>query len=162
MSEQPVRFACHCGRVKIEVRRDAVPRSAPMCHCKGCRVAHAAPLYTVIYFQPSDINVVSGADGLKDYMRARSDAAHVFRDNPVNRRFCGDCGTRMMNIVAVRDMVGVFPNTSVDDADVPKAWSSSYENHPAERVVSVVNPPPPRHLAPAAPTVVPPGETAVR
>ena len=50
---------CYCGDVEIEVKTNN-PISTGFCHCVGCRTAHAAPMYHVLYCVTGNIDCRTG------------------------------------------------------------------------------------------------------
>ncbi len=74
---------CHCGSVEIEATFPS--RFCAHCYCWSCRTAHAAGVVTWIGFKRAQVEVVKGADLLRDYVSS----------NGVRRKFCSRCGTRL-------------------------------------------------------------------
>lgn len=74
---------CHCGAVEIEA---AFPsRFVAHCYCDSCRRTHAAGVVTWIGFKAEQVRIVRGTELLRHYASSPG----------TDRRFCGNCGTRM-------------------------------------------------------------------
>lgn len=125
---------CYCGDVEIEVSTNN-PISTGFCHCVGCRTAHAAPMYHVLYCTSGNIDCRTGKkkQGLHEIQITKGfERLNTVKRNPrkindntvldrdVNQRAlgrmqCSSCGTRMLNALIFPDdgteRYGVFPST---------------------------------------------------
>ena len=107
---------CYCRGVQFTISNDAKPVFAGYCHCQDCRAANAATLYQYAYVGGDAFEISEGKDLLSWYTRDQS-IQDRFR-----RYFCGRCGTRVYNYVAVisnetqQALYGVFPSLFDDPA----------------------------------------------
>ncbi len=97
---------CYCGEIAFEVNADPAitPFRSLYCHCESCRRAHSAPLYQVIYIDPTAFRITKGEDEhLKSFIRPKEGSPQRF--------FCGNCGSRIKNhLPAQPDLgIGFFP-----------------------------------------------------
>ena len=69
---------CLCGRIRYEVRGNALQTS--LCHCEDCRRASGAPFVAWTFFLAEAVTYIQGTP--KSFLFARR-----------QRFFCGDCGT---------------------------------------------------------------------
>jgi hypothetical protein len=74
---------CHCGGVEIVARFPS--RFVAHCYCRSCRTTHAAGVVTWIGFKRAQVEIVKGAELLRDYESSPG----------TTRKFCGHCGTRI-------------------------------------------------------------------
>ncbi len=81
---------CYCGDVTFDVTipDDDSPIFTAYCHCDSCRRAHAAPLYQVVCVDKTQFTLTSGAELVRSYRRPGAS---------IERRFCGQCGSRVYN-----------------------------------------------------------------
>jgi hypothetical protein len=77
------RMRCHCGGVEIVARFPS--RFCAHCYCQSCRTTHAAGVVTWVGFKRPQVEIVKGAELLRDYASSAG----------VTRKFCGHCGTRV-------------------------------------------------------------------
>jgi hypothetical protein len=75
---------CHCGAVELVARFPS--RFCAHCYCQSCRTTHAAGVVTWIGFPSTQVEVTRGAELLRDYLSSPG----------THRKFCGNCGTRVM------------------------------------------------------------------
>ena len=118
---------CNCGAIHIQAQTDQ-PQLTAFCHCKACRLAHAAPLYMVVYFDESEITIVKGKEML--HQKNNGEWSNLDKDDiPFkHRRYaCMNCGTRVLNDVIWKDgssrILGTFPNI-LDEAmsEMIQSW----------------------------------------
>ncbi|TPW28730.1 GFA family protein [Pararhizobium mangrovi] len=69
---------CRCGAVRLAAEGEALWRS--WCHCVDCRKTTGAPASAFVGFRAED-------------MRFEGEAARTFREGPIERSFCGECGS---------------------------------------------------------------------
>lgn len=91
---------CYCGKVKFEIKAEK-PLFAGYCHCKSCRVAHAAPMYNVAILPRSSFFITEGEDLVNHF---RKDPSSI-----IFRNFCSNCGTRLFNDFRAEEGVSAFP-----------------------------------------------------
>jgi len=75
---------CLCGEVRLEVEGD--PQVAGFCHCKDCRLWHAAPVNAWATWPSKKVRVIKGHDLVVEYEKG---------DNIRCR--CSKCGSGLMN-----------------------------------------------------------------
>lgn len=131
---------CYCGDVEIEVQTED-PISTGFCHCVGCRTAHAAPMYHVMYCGTGNIDCRTGKEkqgrheiqiskGFQKLSVVRrnskgSKGNAILDRNPTERGLgrlqCSICGTRMLNALIFpedsSERYGVFPSTFTEKLD---------------------------------------------
>ncbi len=124
------RGSCYCGRVIFEVQSDCTPNLSVYCHCESCRRAHAAPLYQVIYVPNEAFRIVAGSELVKQFKKT---------EESVVRAFCGECGSRVYNIVTPKPQLGVgfFPAllSEATQHDLPPAFRPLYHYCSEESVI---------------------------
>ena len=81
----PVRGSCACGRVTFDVVGEPIVQL--YCHCRSCRLAHAAPLIAGAIFPAGSVTVQGEVRVVT--ITGRADAARRF--------ICANCGTRIFN-----------------------------------------------------------------
>ncbi len=79
--------SCLCGQIRIQVT--GPPISAGYCHCKTCRVWHAAPLNAYATWPDKAVHITEGEELLESYQDRRS-----------NRHWCSHCGSGLLNRLA--------------------------------------------------------------
>jgi hypothetical protein len=72
---------CLCGAVRYEAERPF--RSVSVCHCRSCRLASGAPMVAWFVLPRSRLRWLRGAPRL------------FASSPPVERGFCGECGTQL-------------------------------------------------------------------
>lgn len=109
MPEGSILFSggCACGAVRLKAR--AEPLRIGLCHCMTCRKAHAAAFNPFIVFKAEAVEV-SGRP------------LSWFSSPGYDRRFCGDCGSRVM---ALR---GDEVEISLGSLDTPGLLEPQYES----------------------------------
>jgi hypothetical protein len=75
------RGGCLCGDIRYRITGD--PRVATLCHCRSCRLASGAPSVAWVVVRRGDFSIEQGAP-----ISYRSSP-------PVERTFCGRCGTSL-------------------------------------------------------------------
>ena len=128
---------CYCGSVRFEISAGTVPVLAGYCHCKDCRLAHAAPIYQYVYIDKSSFSITENSELLRWY--CRSDGKPGFR-----RHFCSRCGSRVYNdMTLVRDGVstdlcGTFPSLFEDqELAVSDTWSPKKHVYCGESIMNL-------------------------
>lgn len=69
---------CGCGAVRFTARAEPTWRS--YCHCADCRKATGAPVAAFVGFAEEAVTFTG-------------EARHSFRNGPIERSFCGRCGS---------------------------------------------------------------------
>jgi len=82
----PVEGGCLCGAIRYRI--SAEPFSVAHCHCVNCRKASGAVMLTWFTVNDEDFIWMSGEPA-----RYRYDSEHY--PAPVERLFCGDCGSQL-------------------------------------------------------------------
>jgi len=141
---------CYCGLVKIEIQSDE-PLASAFCHCVGCRRAHSAPMYQVIYCGTANIDYATGEkkDGkhevqvVQGFERLKS-AVSLGSDNfkGLGRLHCDNCGTIMLNaflrLSSNAEMYGVFPGTFTEKMEVfSSSWQPKYHLNCESAIIAV-------------------------
>jgi hypothetical protein len=75
---------CHCGGVELQAHFPS--RFCAHCYCGSCRRTHAAGVVTWMGFKRTQVTITKGQELIRDY----------FSSAGTNRKFCGECGTRLM------------------------------------------------------------------
>ena len=86
MSPSPVTYegSCLCGQIKIQVA--GPPVTAGYCHCRTCRVWHAAPVNAYASWPDEAVQITEGEELLENYWDRRS-----------NRHWYRHCGSGLLN-----------------------------------------------------------------
>jgi hypothetical protein len=95
--------ACHCGKVKYELSREA-PLASKLCHCTTCQTQHAAPFQWAAIFHKEDINFEHGHHNLEWYDPSSKSTEHKL---PCKVR-CSFCHSPIMD--EGRNMILLFPS----------------------------------------------------
>ncbi len=123
---------CYCGQVKFTVRSDLGPTKPVYCHCESCRRAHASPLYQVVYVPPAAFQVVEGEELIKPFSRS---------PDSVNRHFCSNCGSKIMNKLPLKPELGIgfFPSLleEEDQHSLPESFRPIYHYLSQEAVLDL-------------------------
>lgn len=123
---------CYCGEIEFHVDGSVAPNKALYCHCESCRRAHASPLYQIVYIPAHAFTVTKGSQLLKQYAR---------NELSVNRAFCSQCGSRVMNTLPNRNDLGVgfFPALLDEDTQhaLPEMYKPRYHNLSHESVLDL-------------------------
>jgi hypothetical protein len=131
MTESAYSGSCYCGAIGYTVSKDASVRMAGYCHCNSCRVAHASPIYHVVYVAPEDVVFTRGEDKLRKFTK---EGSHVCR------AFCSCCGSRMANWLHHRpDYLGFFPATLDESVqqNLPDIFKASMHFNKTEAVLDL-------------------------
>jgi hypothetical protein len=75
---------CLCGAISYEI--DSAPAMTGVCHCKNCQRQAGSAFSTLAGVPRSEFRLLGGTPKL--YRDADTDSG-----NPVERYFCGDCGS---------------------------------------------------------------------
>ncbi len=99
---------CRCGAVRLEA--SAEPHHISYCHCGDCRRASGAPVSAFVGFMADQVALTGKS--LKSY-----------RNGPVERSFCGICGSpiaytdkRLDDGAGLGDPTGQVGDTATDPA----------------------------------------------
>jgi len=100
---------CLCGAIRYEVSADPVMVAA--CHCKNCQ-KQTGTAYSVVVGVPADsVKFESGSP--KTYADTGSSGL------PVDRKFCGDCGSPILtDVKAIEGLLFIKGGTLDDTASV--------------------------------------------
>ncbi|KAH7418244.1 Mss4-like protein [Cadophora sp. MPI-SDFR-AT-0126] len=92
-SPETIYGACNCGKIIISLPRTSLPSSSTLCHCSNCR-ASSGSLFAV--------NMLTSTADIKIEGSPKIHVDIAASGNTVNRHFCGDCGSAIMSVVAIR------------------------------------------------------------
>jgi hypothetical protein len=112
---------CLCGDIRYRVTGE--PLATSFCHCRSCRLASGAPAVAWIVMRRADVHIERGAPV-------------AFRSSPpVERTFCGRCGTSLTyQHVDSPESIDIHTAT----LDNPDAFPPSREIWLEEKVVWMV------------------------
>ena len=79
-----IRGSCLCGAVRYEVAEPF--EEMHHCHCSRCRKAHGAAFSTFARTSKANLRFLSGEEKVR----------HFRSSPPVQRSFCGDCGSNLL------------------------------------------------------------------
>lgn len=82
--------SCDCGQV--ELRLEGEPRVRGYCHCQACRTLLDVPYHSVTAWNPEQVTVTRGEDGLVSFQHPRLKMKKIF---------CGTCGEVLFNTNAM-------------------------------------------------------------
>ena len=102
---KPFEGGCACGRIRY--RCDAEPIYHLICHCRDCQRASGSAFASVV-FVPTDGFTLSG--DAPRYHTVRSDTG-----NPMQRGFCGECGSPLLIKKPERPHLTLLQAASLDD-----------------------------------------------
>lgn len=129
------RASCYCGEVNLQVKADTAVRTI-LCHCRDCRRAHAAPLYSCSYCPEDCVIVSKGMEWLKFFQGPNA---------RLQRYFCSNCGTRLFNqLLRMHDgnetkERGVFISNFDEGTVLPEAWAVRYHVWCGEALPDVIS-----------------------
>jgi hypothetical protein len=103
---------CACGAVRFVVQ--GPPRRVGLCHCLTCRKAHAAAFNPFIVFAARQVTVTGTL-------------ANWHSSADYDRRFCPECGSRVMGVN------GDEIELSVGSFDQPDLFQPAYESWTVRR-----------------------------
>jgi hypothetical protein len=95
---------CLCGRVRYTATGE--PAFSGICHCRNCQRYTGSAFETVIAFPAASVSVQGE---LKTYNDTGDSG------QPVNRRFCPNCGSGVLAEVAVMPGVAILLAGTLDD-----------------------------------------------
>ena len=96
---------CACGSIRYESK--GAPKYMGNCHCIDCQKATGGPYLPAVLVQLSNFTVTKGAPRI---FESAADAGH-----PMQRAFCGDCGSPVFLINSGNPGVRVIYAGSLDD-----------------------------------------------
>ena len=85
---------CFCGNVEFEV--EGKHSACGNCHCDTCKHFYSAPFNTAVIYKKTGFKFTKGEDLTKTYDTGE-----------VNRYFCGECGTRLVNLAKERNIASI-------------------------------------------------------
>ncbi|CAG7927624.1 unnamed protein product [Penicillium olsonii] len=95
---------CLCGRVAYILKREK-PLNAKYCHCRGCQVAHGAPLQWATIFHKNEMSFIHGSSNLVFYS-----STHKSQEYGLPTKVsCGNCRTPIMD--EGRNVCLIFPQS---------------------------------------------------
>ena len=114
---------CLCGEVKYELH--AAPSVTAVCHCKNCQRTAGSAFSTLAGMPTSEFEIVSGEP--KRYLDQDTASG-----NPVERYFCGTCGSPIYSAIPGMPGMAFVKTGSLDDTSsfVPQfhAWCDSKQD----------------------------------
>jgi hypothetical protein len=99
MTEPPHRGSCLCGGIRYQLSSEL--RATTHCHCSMCRNAHGAAFATHGGVPKSDLQLLTGADLLREYTSSPA----------TTRSFCSQCGSQLFLQIGDEDWVAVSLGT---------------------------------------------------
>jgi hypothetical protein len=106
---------CLCG--KIRYRADAAPKFISVCHCRDCQKFTGSAFATVIGLPKASVEITGRLKGF---------AKPGDSGQPIERRFCPDCGASIMDEAeALPGIVMIFAGT-LDDPSWVKPGAEIY------------------------------------
>ncbi|CAG7946598.1 unnamed protein product [Penicillium salamii] len=96
------RGKCLCGKVTYALKREK-PLNAKYCHCRGCQVAHGAPLQWAVIFHKNDMSFINGSSGLVFYSSTHQSQEYGLP----TKVYCENCRTPIMD--EGRNVCLIFP-----------------------------------------------------
>lgn len=116
---KPMTGGCLCGAVRYEVAGE--PAMQLVCHCSHCQKQAGSAFSTIIGVPEAAVTVTQGAP--------TSYIDHGESGQPVERQFCGTCGSPMFSKVAVAPGMIFVKTGTLDDSSwfTPSAhiWTKS-------------------------------------
>jgi hypothetical protein len=106
---------CLCG--KIRYRADAAPKFVSVCHCRDCQ-KFTGSAFAVVVALPKAALAVTGA--MKGFAK-RGDSG-----KSIERRFCPDCGTSIMDEAETVPGLVMIAAGTLDDPSWVKPTSQIY------------------------------------
>ncbi len=125
-----VEGSCLCGSIKYKV--ELLPDKVFNCHCKFCRKAHGADYVTLALADASTLTVTDADGTLTEHVNAIGGY----------RGFCSNCGTRLMNYAADKNMYFSVTLSTVDspidlkpiahvNTESKASWCEPYDGIPS-------------------------------
>ena len=99
---------CLCGEIKYEITGD--PVAAGVCHCTNCQHQTGSAFSTLAGVPRDALTFTAGEP--KCYHDTNTDSG-----SPVERYFCGNCGSPIYSAVAVQPDVVYVKAGTLDEAD---------------------------------------------
>ncbi len=110
--------SCHCQAVRFRVE-SVHPYPFNLCYCSMCRKCAGGGGYAINLGGDAESLHVEGRDAVRVY-RARLDASGGAELSPLERHFCGTCGT-MLWVWDPRWPDLIHPFASAIDSELPAA-----------------------------------------
>lgn len=106
---QKISGKCLCG--SIEYATDAEPVFSIICHCDDCQ-RQTGTAFSMTVGVPKATVVFKNEDKLKEYVGESSSG------NPVRRKFCQDCGSPIISMIAMAPDMYMIKAGTLND----KSW----------------------------------------
>ena len=106
---QKISGKCLCG--SIEYATDAEPVFSIICHCDDCQ-RQTGTAFSMTVGVPKATVVFKNEDKLKEYVGESASG------NPVRRKFCQDCGSPIISIIAMAPDMYMIKAGTLND----KSW----------------------------------------
>ena len=106
---QKISGKCLCG--SIEYKTDADPVFSIICHCDDCQ-RQTGTAFSMTVGVPKATVVFKNEDKLKEYVGESASG------NPVRRKFCQDCGSPIISMIAMAPDMYMIKAGTLDD----KSW----------------------------------------
>jgi hypothetical protein len=126
MPDQPKKTrtgACLCGSIRYAF--EAAPLATAVCHCKACQRQTGSSFSSVVCLAEDDL-ILSNRDTLRTF--------HGTADSglPVQRNFCGACGSPIYSTIAARPGLAFLKAGTLDDttwlAPTTHLWCETKQN----------------------------------
>lgn len=99
--------SCLCGSIKYT--SESAPQMTAVCHCKNCQ-RQSGTAFSIIVGVPADSLVFEGQENLKEYLD------HGESGGAVYRRFCRNCGSPILSLVASAPGMAFIKAGTLDDS----------------------------------------------
>ncbi|MCJ1372932.1 hypothetical protein MMC20_004158 [Loxospora ochrophaea] len=122
-SAEPRTGSCLCGKVQYEMA--GLPIGMALCHCRNCRQASGSSFAANAQYERSKFQITQGQDVLKLYNDDRTGSG-----KPLERWFCGNCGSPMYIVSPWMDTVVAVPSgTQKDDVQIFNPQQEYHHDH---------------------------------
>ena len=106
---------CLCGQIRY--RAEAEPKFVSVCHCRDCQ-RFTGSAFAVVVALPKDAVTITGT--LKGFAKPGDSG------KPIERRFCPDCGTSVLDEAEALPGIVMIAAGTLDDASWVKPRSEIY------------------------------------
>ena len=106
---------CLCGNIRY--RSDAAPKFVSLCHCRDCQKFTGSAFAVVIALPKAAVAITGTMKGF---------AKHGDSGNPIERFFCPDCGTSLLDEAATVPGLVMIAAGTLDDPSWVKPKSEIY------------------------------------
>ena len=114
---------CLCGAIRYEI--SSAPSVTGICHCKNCQRQAGSAYSTIAGVPKADFSVTAGVP-------KRYEDADTASGNPVQRYFCGNCGSPIYSALPGQPDSIYLKSGTLDDTSTFKpmfqAWCDSKQD----------------------------------